>query len=77
MKVYGIKNCDTVRKCISFLEFNNMASSYPLDLASLTDNIEFIYWPEALAVAGIALWENFSYGEIVAFTPFLIPSSPK
>ncbi|MDG1153793.1 MAG: Spx/MgsR family RNA polymerase-binding regulatory protein [Alphaproteobacteria bacterium] len=24
MKVYGIKNCDTVRKCISFLEFNNI-----------------------------------------------------
>jgi len=24
MRVYGIKNCDTVKKCISFLEFNNI-----------------------------------------------------
>ncbi|MGB1361586.1 MAG: Spx/MgsR family RNA polymerase-binding regulatory protein [Alphaproteobacteria bacterium] len=24
MKVYGIKNCDTVKKCLSFLEFNNV-----------------------------------------------------
>ena len=53
------------------------ASSKPRRTASCTASIEFRYWPQAFAVAGMASELNFFQRETVTWMPFSSASAPR